>query len=139
MKKFLIPLFLVFFGFTIPLSNGPILTVTGDGTPGSTVNIDVVEGSPDAPIAVFASFQNDGIAYATPWGTIEFDIGPRLILLTRDVTDANGDFHYSFDLPYFKPQLDGKTVYFQTVEAVVDWPDVTFNTSNVAELVLHYQ
>ncbi len=136
MKKILIPLFHAFLGFTVPFTDNPVLTITGDGTPGSTVDIDVTGATPDAGIAVFASLYDHGCGYCTPWGCIHFDIGPHLYMVSKGQVDGSGEYHDDFNLPNFPPQLSGETVYFQGVEGVRDMHNVTFTLTNVDTLVL---
>ena len=136
MKKCLIPLFLALLGFVAPSPDSPVLTITGNGTPGSTVDVDVAGATPDAWITVVASMQDIGVIYKTPWGTIQFDIGPKMFLVSKGKVDANGDFHDDFILPKFPPQASGRTVYFQGVEAVRSGNNVIFTTTNVSTLVL---
>lgn len=142
MKKFLIPLsltLLVFavlsMGFAGP-SHKPILTITGIGAPGETLDINVVNATPDATIAIFGSFEKEGVTYSTPWGNIHMCIGPHLFLISKGTVDGTGNYADQFIVPNYPPQLSGATVWFQGLEGWKDPAGVHFETTTVDSIVL---
>ena len=137
MKKLFLLSFLICLGFALPASNGPVLTVTGTGAPGSTVDFAVTQGTPDAMIAIFWSVKNDGFTLTTPCGDIEFGIGPKIFPVDKGKVDQNGEFTTSITLPNYPPQYSGTVLYFQAVEMVHSGHhQCDFNTSNVESLTL---
>ena len=76
------------------------LTVTGDGTPGSTLTFDVVGADPHALafLAVGRSAGSHAVALG-PLGTLELGLDPHFIVLPFGFTDAGGDASKSIGIP----------------------------------------
>ncbi len=143
MKKFLIPLSLLLLVFALPLMSfagppnpKPVLTITGIGAPGETIDIDVVGATPDATIAIFGSLKKEGTTYSTPWGDIRMCIGPHLFLVCKGTVDSAGEYTDQIIVPNSPPQASGTTIWLQGLEASMKPCGLHFMTTTTANLVL---
>ena len=92
------------------------LTVTGDGSPGTALVFSIAGAPADAPTAVLAGFGGTG-SFPPGMSFIDLGILPPFFPLGAGMTDANGDYSLTIDVPamlrgYIQGHAQGISVEF---------------------------
>ena len=111
------------------------MTVSGDGSAGSTLSFALTGGAAEAPAIVFVGPNEGNFSINLgPLGSLDLGLAPPFIPLFMGLTDGSGDATLEFDLPPATlPQIDlfaqGTTIEFTPPDRGP--PSIDFCTSDV--------